>query len=54
MRGKTLSLQQSVTRLEMAAERVRSERTRDLDAKEAEIDELRAQHQRRVRFLLRI
>uniref|UniRef100_A0A158R4R5 Unconventional myosin-XVIIIa n=1 Tax=Syphacia muris TaxID=451379 RepID=A0A158R4R5_9BILA len=49
LQGKVQSLQQTVTRLEMAAERARSERTRDMDAKESEIDEIRAQYQRRVR-----
>lgn len=43
-------LEQTITRLEMAAERSRTERLRDLEAKDNEIDELRSQYQRRVRF----
>lgn len=43
-------LEQTVTRLEMAAERGRTERLRDLEVKDNEIDELRSQYQRRVRF----
>lgn len=46
--GRAQMLQQTLTRLEMAAERSRIERNRDLDAKEDEIEELRAQYQRRV------
>ncbi|VDM24532.1 unnamed protein product [Toxocara canis] len=47
--GRAQMLQQTVTRLEMAAERAKTEKSRDLDAKEDEIDELRAQYQRRLR-----
>lgn len=43
-------LEQTITRLEMAAERSRTERLRDLEAKDNEIDELRSQYQRRVKF----
>uniref|UniRef100_A0A915PS61 Myosin motor domain-containing protein n=1 Tax=Setaria digitata TaxID=48799 RepID=A0A915PS61_9BILA len=46
---KMKQLEQTVTRLEMAAERSRTERLRDLEAKDNEIDELRSQYQRRVR-----
>ncbi|VDK63119.1 unnamed protein product [Onchocerca ochengi] len=42
-------LEQTITRLQMAAERSRTERLRDLEAKDNEIDELRSQYQRRVR-----
>ncbi|CAG9533454.1 unnamed protein product [Cercopithifilaria johnstoni] len=42
-------LEQTITRLEMAAERGRTERLRDLEAKDNEIDELRSQYQRRAR-----
>ncbi|VBB30228.1 unnamed protein product [Acanthocheilonema viteae] len=42
-------LEQTITRLEMAAERSRTERLRDLEAKDNEIDELRSQYQRRAR-----
>ncbi|EJW86928.1 hypothetical protein WUBG_02162 [Wuchereria bancrofti] len=42
-------LEQTITRLEMAAERSRTERLRDLEAKDNEIDELRSQYQRRIR-----
>ncbi|VDK82668.1 unnamed protein product [Litomosoides sigmodontis] len=42
-------LEQTITRLEMAAERSRAERLRDLEAKNNEIDELRSQYQRRAR-----
>lgn len=47
--GQILMMQQNLTRLEMASERLRSERNRDLEAKESEIDELRSQYQRRLR-----
>lgn len=47
---KMKQLEQTITRLEMAAERGRAERLRDLEAKNNEIDELRSQYQRRVRF----
>lgn len=43
-------LEQNVTRLEMSGERARSDASRELDAKETEISELRAQYHRRVGF----
>ncbi|MCP9265503.1 hypothetical protein DINM_020823 [Dirofilaria immitis] len=46
---KMKQLEQTITRLEMAAERSRTERLRDLEAKDNEIDELRSQYQRRIR-----
>lgn len=42
-------LEQNVTRLEMSAERLRSDAQRAEDAKETEISETRAQFQRRLR-----
>lgn len=48
MAAKTRLLEQTITRLEMGNERARAERSRDIEAKEAEIDELRTQYQRRV------
>ncbi|CAI4224349.1 unnamed protein product [Auanema sp. JU1783] len=47
--GQNHLLQQSVTRLEMGAERLKTDLGRESNARETEIDELRAQYQRRLR-----
>lgn len=47
--AKMQMMQQNLTRYEMAAERSRTERLREIDAKDSEIDEIRAQYQRRMR-----
>jgi TolA-binding protein len=48
MAGNVEKLQKSITDLQMKAERMRCEHARELDAKEQEMDEQRALHQRRV------
>ncbi|MFH4982800.1 hypothetical protein AB6A40_009509 [Gnathostoma spinigerum] len=47
--GENQQLTQAVSRLEMAAERMRAERVRELSAKDGELEELKAQYQRRLR-----
>lgn len=46
--GNVEQLQKSVTQLTMAAERTRCEHMREIERFEGEMDEQRAQHQRRV------
>jgi chromosome segregation ATPase len=43
------SLEQTITRLEIGLERAKTEAQRELNAKDTEITELRAQYQRRLR-----
>lgn len=47
--AKNQSLEQNITRLEMASERLKAETHRESDAKENELSEIRAQMNRRVR-----
>lgn len=46
--GKVQILEQTVTRLEMQSERTKQDAARELDSKEHELEDIRAQHQRRV------
>ncbi|KAK6057719.1 M protein repeat protein [Cooperia oncophora] len=49
--GTNQQLQQQITRLEMGAERLKADLSRESTTKETEIDEIRAQYQRRLRTL---
>ncbi|KAK5984979.1 Myosin-XVIIIa [Trichostrongylus colubriformis] len=49
--GTNQQLQQQITRLEMSAERLKADLSRESSTKETEIDEIRGQYQRRLRTL---
>lgn len=49
LKCKLKQLEQKIAHLEIANERARNDRQRDLDSKDVEIGEMRAQYQRRVR-----
>ncbi|XGW27597.1 hypothetical protein V3C99_007865 [Haemonchus contortus] len=49
--GTNQQLQQQITRLEMSAERLKADLSRESTTKETEIDEIRGQYQRRLRTL---
>lgn len=50
MVGKNQALEKNITRLEMGSEKLKSESHREMDAKDTEFSEVRAQMSRRVRF----